>query len=209
MVRKKKIQLEQTKIAPKNAFVKSQTMSISSKNSVILSITMAIVILFFGCESNFKEVQKINFSEFVPNGEADNINLKYTDSGKIKAILVSSKMFDFTSLDFTFTEFPKGVFVTLYDQKGKKTFVKSDYAISYKTTNIIDLQGNVKINSEEGQVLETEQLYYDQKNEWFFTEKNFKFTDPKGVSNGRGIDFSKDFKVINSQNIMGEIESSE
>jgi LPS export ABC transporter protein LptC len=184
-------------------------MTSSKKNSVILSVTIAVVILFFGCESNFKKVQKINFSEFAPNGEADNIHLKYTDSGKIKAILVSSKMLDFNSLDFTFTEFPKGVFVTLYDQKGKKTFVKSDYAISYKSTNIIDLQGNVKINSEQGQVLETEQLYYDQKNEWFFTEKNFKFTDPKGSSNGQGIDFSKDFKVINSQNIIGEIESSE
>lgn len=167
------------------------------------------VVFLFGCESNFKEVQKINFSEFAPSGEAENINLKYTDSGQIKAILVSSKMLDFSSLDFTFTEFPNGINVTLYDEKSKQTFVKSNYAVSYKTTNIIDLQGNVKITSQAGQMLETQQLYYDQKNEWFFTEKSFKFTDPKGVSNGQGIDFSKDFKIINSQKIAGEIDSAE
>jgi LPS export ABC transporter protein LptC len=184
-------------------------MTSSKKNTLLLVFTVLTVVLFFGCESNFKEVQNINFSEFAPNGEADNINLKYTDSGKIKAILVSSKMLDFSSLDFTFTEFPNGINVTLYDEKGKQTFVKSDYAVSYKTTSIIDLQGNVKITSQAGQVLETQQLYYDQKNEWFFTEKSFKFTDPKGVSNGQGIDFSKDFKTINSQNIVGEIESAE
>jgi len=34
-------------------------------------------------------------------------------------------------------------------------------------------------------------------------------TDPKGVSNGQGIDFSRDFKVINSQKITGEIESAD
>jgi LPS export ABC transporter protein LptC len=71
------------------------------------------------------------------------------------------------------------------------------------------LQGNVRITTETGQLLETEQLYFDQKNEWFFTEKKFKFTDPKGVSYGEGIDFSKDFKIVNSQKIKGEIDQSE
>jgi hypothetical protein len=56
-----------------------------------------------------------------------------------------------------------------------------------------------------GKFWETEQLYFDQKNEWFYTEKKFKFTDPKGVSFGEGIDFSKDFKIVNSQKISGEI----
>ena len=165
--------------------------------------------LFFGCESKFKEVQKINFTEFTPSGDADKVNLKYTDSGLIKVVLISPKMLDFATVSFPFTEFPKGIDVTLYDDKGKTTRVTSKYAVSYKSTGIIDLQGNVKIVAENGQKLETEQLYFDQKNEWFYTEKKFKFTDLKGSSNGQGIDFSKDFKVIKSQRIMGEIESSQ
>ena len=184
-------------------------MTLFKKYRILIPVLVTAIALFAGCESNFKEVQKINFSEFVPSGEADKINLKYTDSGRITAILVSPKMREFASVDFPFTEFPKGIDVTLYDVKGKRTFIKSDYATSYKLTNIIDLEGNVKITSQDGQILETEQLYFDQKNEWFFTEKSFKFTDPKGVSNGQGIDFSKDFKVVNSQRIAGELESSE
>ena len=171
-------------------------------------VTVFAVTLFFGCESNFKEVQKINFTEFTPSSDAD-VNLKYTDSGLIKVILVSPKMLDFGSVDFPFTEFPKGVDVTLYDNKAKKTRITANHAVSYKITSLIDLQGKVKIVSQDGQTLETEQLYYDQKNEWFFTEKKFKFTDVKGSSNGQGIDFSKDFKVINSQRITGEVLSSE
>jgi len=184
-------------------------MALLKKHRILQFVTVIAVTLFFGCESNFKDVQKINFSEFVPSGDADNVNLKYTDSGRITAVLVSSKMLDFATVAFPFTEFPKGINVTLYDKNGKKTVVKSDFAVSYKMTNIIDLIGNVKIISQDGQILETEQLYFDQKNDWFFTEKNFKFTDPKGVSSGQGIDFSKDFKVVNSQKIAGEVDSAE
>jgi hypothetical protein len=64
---------------------------------------------------------------------------------------------------------PKGVDVTLYD-KAEDHHV-DNHAISYKVTGIIDLQGKVKIVSEKGQTLETEQLYYDQKNEWFLLKK--------------------------------------
>jgi LPS export ABC transporter protein LptC len=167
------------------------------------------MVLYSSCESNFKEVQKSTFSEFVPSGEAEKMNLKYTDSGRITAILKSPKMMDYTNVDFPFTDFPKGIDLTLYDKNSKRTIILADYATSYKATNIIDLSGNVKISSQDGQILETEQLYFDQKNEWFFTEKKFKFTDVKGISNGQGIDFSKDFKVINSQKITGEIDSDE
>ncbi|MFW0738342.1 LPS export ABC transporter periplasmic protein LptC [Flavobacterium sp. T12S277] len=180
-----------------------------SKRYIIAAVTVFTVTLFFGCESNFKEVQKINFSEFVPGSDADSVDIKYTDSGRITGVLKSRKMLDYSNLDFPFTEFPKGIDVILYDKNQKRTFIRSNYAVSYKPTGIIDLQGKVRITSEEGQMLETEQLYFDQTNEWFYTERKFKLTDAKGASNGQGIDFSKDFKVINSQRVSGEIESNE
>lgn len=179
------------------------------KKYIINAVTVLAVTLFFGCESNFKQVQKINFSEFVPGSDVDTVNIKYTDSGRITGVLISRKMLDYSNLEFPFTEFPKGIDVTLYDKKQKRTFIKANYAVSYKQTGIIDLQGKVKITSETGQMLETEQLYFDQKNEWFYTERKFKLTDAKGVSYGQGIDFSKDFKVINSQRITGELEANE
>ncbi|MGO4772549.1 LPS export ABC transporter periplasmic protein LptC [Flavobacterium sp. W22_SRS_FK3] len=184
-------------------------MNLPKRHTIINVVTVFAVTLFFGCESNFKEVQKINFSEFFPATDADTINIKYTDSGRITGVLKSRKMLDYASVDFPFTEFPKGIDVTLYDKKQKRTFIVANYALSYKQTGIIDLQGKVKITSEAGQVLETEQLYFDQKNEWFYTERKFKLTDAKGISNGQGIDFSKDFKVINSQRVTGEIEADE
>ncbi|MFT7352196.1 MAG: LPS export ABC transporter protein LptC [Flavobacterium sp.] len=178
-------------------------------NYFVFCITVLSIILLSSCDSNFKEVQKSTFAEFSPSGEADSINLKYTDSGKVKSILISPKMLDYATVEFPFTEFPKGINVTLFDNKGKKTFITSKYAVTYKNTDLIDLQRNVKITNEDGQLFETEQLFFDQKNEWFYTEQKYKFTDPKGISYGEGVDFSKDFKIINSQRISGEIENNE
>lgn len=183
-------------------------MSVYKKSIGVIAI--AFVALLCSCESNFKDVQRINTVMFSPSGETENINLKYTDSGKVKAILVSPLMLDFSNLEYGFNEFPKGVHVTLFDDKGQKSYVVSDYAITYAKTDIIDLQGNVKITSSDGNVLQTDQLFYDQKNEWFYTEKNFKFTDAKGgYFEGPGIDFSKDFKVFDMQQNSGEINKTE
>ncbi len=183
-------------------------MSRTIRNSLpLLAILFGLMIV--SCESNFKDVQKMGVADFTPSGDADSINLKYTDSGRITANLISPKMLDYATAEFPYTEFPKGMHLTLFDKNGKQTYIDANYAVSHKITNIIDLQGKVKISNLNGEILETEQLYYDQKNEWFFTEKKFKFTSSKGVSYGEGIDFSKDFKKVNSQKISGQVQSSE
>ena len=171
-------------------------------------LTVAFIASLCSCESNFKDVQRINTVAFSPSGETENINLKYTDSGKVKAILISPLMLDFSNLEYGFNEFPKGVNVTLFDDSNKKSYIVADYAITYAKTDIIDLQGNVKITTDNGEKLETEQLFYDQKNEWFYTEKKFKFTNNEGnLFEGPGVDFSKDFKVLNAQQNRGLINN--
>lgn len=171
-------------------------------------VIFLLCFIFTSCESNLKDVQNIYKTTFVPSGEADSINLKYTDSGRVKTKLQSLKMLDYSTAKNPFVEFPKGVLVTLYDQNKRTTTIHSDKAYSYKRTQIIDLQGNVRIVSHDGKVLQTNQLYFDQKNEWFFTEDFFRFIDNNGsYVEGKGIDFSKDFKIFNMQNNRGEINN--
>jgi LPS export ABC transporter protein LptC len=176
------------------------------KNFFCIFLVILFASINWQCESNLKEVQKIYKTTFVPTGQADSINLKYTDSGKVKSILLSKKMIDYSTAKNPFVEFPQGIKVTLIDDQQRNTVVTADKAISYSKTEVIDLIGNVKILSHDGALLETQQLYFDQKNEWFFTESFFKFQDSKGsYLQGTGIDFSKDFKVFNMQSNTGEV----
>lgn len=171
-------------------------------------VTAIAVTMFFSCESNLKEVQKLNYKSFVPTGQADTINLVYTDSGKVKANLISPKLIDYGSLENPYTEFPKGIEVIIFDDNNNRSIVVANYAVRYKKTDLIDLQGNVKVTTYDNKILETSQLYYDQKNEWFFTEKQFKYSDGKGgFLQGPGVDFSKDFKIFNMQKSNGEVNN--
>jgi len=160
-------------------------------------------LFLISCENSLNKVRKSTIVEFSPVGEARDLNLKYTDSGRIKAVLKSPQMLDFSHLEFPFTEFPKGLHLTVYDDQGNKNYVSSNYAISYTGSNLIELNGAVKITTFDNKSLETEQLYYDQKNEWFFTQKPYKFINNGSVINGIGIDFSKDFKTLDTQQING------
>ena len=180
------------------------------KYVIKLSVVALSTTLLFSCNDNLKNIQKLSFTEFLPVGEADSINLKYTDSGRIKTILVSPKMLDFTNVKAPFTEFPKGINLTLIDEQNNKSYITAQYAKVYSQTDIIEFNGNVKMTGAKGHFLETTQMYYDQKNQWFFTEQNFKFTAPnEAIVYGVGIDFSQDFAKVVYKNKRAFIEKFE
>jgi len=166
-------------------------------------VTVFTVTLFFSCKNNFKEVQKIGVSQNEPIGIAENINLKYTDSAKLQAHLISKKMLDFSNRDFPFSEFPEGITLHLFDSSNNKSTIISDYAIVYDETSIIDLQGNVVLTTHDGKKLNAEQLYYDQRKEWLFTNKPVKFADQEQIINGNGFDSNMDFTTSRVLEITG------
>lgn len=166
-------------------------------------VTAFAVTMFFSCQNNFKEVQQIGVLENEPVGIAEGINLKYTDSGKVQAHLISKKMVDYSNLDFSFSEFPEGMTLNLFDNKGNKTTIVSDYAVVYDKTGLIDLQDNVVLTTHDGKKLNAEQLYFDQNKEWLFTNKPVKFTDNDQIINGKGFDSNMDFTTARVLEISG------
>lgn len=179
-------------------------MTFKSTHKLKLIVTAFVVTMFFSCKDNFKEVQQIGVLQNEPVGIAENINLKYTDSGKVKANLLSPKMKDYSNREFAFTEFPDGIKLLLFD-KGKKSTILSDYAISYAENDLIDLQKNVIIITQQNDSIFADQLYYDQKNEQIFTNEAFRFKSPTKIMSGIGFNSDKDFKDFQAMEITGTI----
>ncbi len=171
------------------------------KSSVIIIITT----LLFSCQSDLATIQKFNTTEKFPTGVAKDFKLTYTDSPKVKAILTSPVNNDFSNQDFPYSEFPNGLTVDFFDKQKNKSTVTADYGILYSETNLIDLQGNVNLQTYDGKQLKTPQLYWDQKNKWIFTEKTYTFTSPDLNMSGTGIDFDKEFNVVYSHKNSGEV----
>jgi lipopolysaccharide export system protein LptC len=176
-----------------------------NKHIFISMVTGLTVTMFFSCKNNFKEVQNIGALGNEPITIAENINTKYTDSGRLKSNLLSKKMLDFSNRDFGFFEFPEGIDFTIFDEDGKKSNVIADYAMIYDETDLIDLQGNVVLTTHNKDTLFADQLFYDQIREWMFTNQPVKFRTADRVINGVGFDSNKDFTNAQVLEINGVI----
>ena len=177
------------------------------KNKYI--VTAFAVTMFFSCKNNFDEVKKIGVSENEPMGVAEHMNLIYTDSGRVTANLKSPKMLDYSNRKFVFNEFPEGVNLDVFDENNQKSNVIANYAIVYDKTGIIDLQGNVVLSSANKDTLFAEQLYFDQKREWLFTNQPVSFRTGRDVINGKGFDSDLKFKQAQVLEIDGLITLDE
>lgn len=167
------------------------------------------VTMLFSCESNFKEVQKIGLAQSAPAGVAENFNLKRTDSGRVVANLISPKMLDYTNRVFGYNEFPEGLHLILFDDNNNRSDIFADYGIVYEQTDLIDLQGNVVVSTHSKDTLFAEQLYFDQKNEWVFTNKDFTLKSLEYLTTGKGFDSDSKLKNTEAIEINGVISVQE
>ncbi|EAR00517.1 LPS export ABC transporter periplasmic protein LptC [Maribacter sp. HTCC2170] len=182
--------------------------------SIALVLTGAM--LFFSCADNYKRVGDEALPVVFPQGVAQYFSMTYTESAKsleneavdttrVISVLSGPVTKNFENLEFPYRTFPEGLTVDIYDEQNNKNVIKADYGIRYSSTSLIDLRGNVVIETHDGKKLEAPQLFYDQSNEWVFTQNKFKYTNPEEgtIMDGEGMDFNKDFSFLNAHKTYG------
>lgn len=168
----------------------------------VMALLMAITL--FACESNYENVRKMNLSDGEPIAIGKNLDFKYTDSGKLVTNLLADKLLDYSNLNFPYKEFPEGIEVHFWDENGKESTVTSDYAIQYDKSELVDLRKNVEILTSDSIRLNAEQLYWDQKNQWVFTDQPYRITFKDGSYNdGARFDGNQDFTIFISRKNQG------
>lgn len=181
-----------------------------------LATVFTVAILFISCGDDYRRVGEERVRPIYPQGVAENFTLTYTEApeplntqdsaiSRVVAILKSPLSEDFDNQTFKFRTFPEGLTVDVFDQAGQKSVITADYGIVYSQTNLIDLQGNVVLETHDGKKLEAEQLYFDRKNDWIFTELEFTYTNPEDgtVMDGEGMDFNKEFSFFKAHRTFG------
>lgn len=184
-------------------------MRIIKKHNIFYIVTAIAVTMFFSCNNSLSQVNKIGVSENEPIGEAEDLNLKYTDSGRVKSILLSPQMLDYSNRSYPYKEFPKGINLELFDEENKRSNIIADYAIIYDETNLIDLQGNVKLITSDKDTLFAEQLYYDKTKGWLFTNKPVKYRTGLDLIHGNGFDSNSKFTNAEVLGAYGDVTLDE
>lgn len=179
--------------------------------NISIAILFSIVMLFSCQNDTKKKSKKGRITQKVPMGEAQNFQLIYTDSTKVRAILNSQKNQDFSNQKFPYTEFPNGLTITFFNDDDQQSTLKAQYGIYYLRTQMVLLKDSVELLTHEGKTLQTDLLYWNEKENWVFTDRPFTFTDTiqKSVTKGIGMDFDRNFKTLKAHKVTGLIPLQE
>ena len=176
----------------------------------LVKVAVLSVTFFCACDFSNDNQQIINdASKEAPAAVAFNIRMVYTDSLRVKAILTAPVHKDFSNLSLKHSVFPEGVKVIFIDANKSENIITADYGTLYDSTSIIDLQGNVVLQSSNGGLLETPQLYWDAESDWIFTEETFNFSNPDYDVVATRLDTNKEFTKFNTGKLTGTVAVQE
>ncbi|MBV1887858.1 MAG: LPS export ABC transporter periplasmic protein LptC [Urechidicola sp.] len=181
-------------------------------NTIFKSIAVIfLTAMLFSCGNNTKEIRDLISDKNLPIGIAENIYNIYTDSGRVTSRLYAPLLHNYSNREnHPYSEFPKGIKIVTYNEENDSIVVTGDYAIIYSKTSVSEIKENVVIiNHVESKKLATNQLFWDQKTKYFYTEQPFTLYTETDTIHGTGFDASEDLKMFIAKNNRGIIYINE
>jgi len=170
------------------------------------------VSFLISCENDIEKIQSIASTYEVPQVYGENIEVLYSDSGYIEMKLTAAEIKRFANNERPFTEFPKGIYVELYDDSlNVESFIQADYAIYYQEEKLWEARGNVVAhNMIEERKLNTEELFWDEEKEIIYSNTFSRIETPDGTSYGQeGFEANQNFSKIRLKSYKGTINYKE
>jgi LPS export ABC transporter protein LptC len=179
---------------------------VAAKLSLIL-LVLALAGMFSACENDINTINSLSMVDSLPLEYFRDIEVTYSDSGKVKAYLESPLMVRIED-DEPYMEFPEGFKAIFYDSVlNPESEITANYGISYENTKIMEARNNVIVkNMEKGERLDTEHLIWDRKKGIFYSDVFVKITRADEVLYGDGLTSDQSFDRYTIKNPTGEFE---
>ena len=164
-----------------------------------LNILKKVILVFTGitfllsCKNDMKEVNKITSLETFPTLSAKNITIIQSDSGIVRFTITTQELKQYQSAEKPYTEFPKGLVAELLDKHNHTTSkITSNYAIYKESEQKWIAENNVEVIDNKGQIINTEQLIWDQNKKKIYSNQFTKFTEENSILYGKGFEANED-----------------
>lgn len=146
-------------------------MRISSRAYLFMAVAFAGCMLLGACENDQKEVDQL-FRKKTGIEEANQIESYLSENAKIKARLTSPHMLRYL-VDTPYYEFPHTLHVDFYDDSARiETKLDARYARYNENDKLVHMRDSVVvINMQKGDTLRTNELWWDQNKQEFYTNK--------------------------------------
>ena len=132
--------------------------------------------------------------------------LLHTENGKIKVRIIAGKIERFQNMQPQLI-FSENLEVYFYNDSSQlQSTLKADDGSIDEEKKIMLAQNNVELVSSDDKRLETEELFWDEKNNKIYTDKKVKITTGKEVIYGEGFTSNPDFTEYSITKIHGTFD---
>lgn len=170
-----------------------------------MAIFACIVLLFAQCNTQ-ENKEPVEYTG--PLSEAENVELYMSEKGRVKVKMTADVAYEFQNGD---REFPKGVFIEMFDETGKvNSTLRANHAYYFKEEDHWRGRGNVELrNLDKQQQLNTEELFWKPKDKKVHTDKFVTIRQDGDVLYGEGLVANEDLTDYVITKPSGDMEVSE
>lgn len=166
--------------------------------------------ILFSCVNDMDTIDKVTFDEKAPEEVTSNLVVVYTDSGYAKVKIYAALAESFSKPEQV-TKLKDGLRVDFFSDGG--VVVSSLTAlygeINHKTGLMFVRDSVILKNYGKNQILETEELFYNQRDSSIYTDRNVILRRNGKVGTGTGIRTTQSFDYYKVTKPEGEAAFSE
>ena len=164
------------------------------------------LLLMEGCGNDLQTINAITHSYSAPVMSAKNIEVIFSDSGKIQARVTGILMNRYTTPE-SYMEFPHGFKINIFDSALRtSTTITANYGIRKEFSRIMEAKGNVIVRNEiKKQQLNTEELTWNENRRMIFTSKPVKITTLDKIVFGKGLRSTESFSDYTILQVYGQM----
>ncbi len=178
-------------------------------NPVLKSIPALFAIgMLFSCENDPSNIKALNVHTEAPLMTSYGSEITYNDSGKTLVRLKAAQLDQyFRERDQKkWYEASNGLKITFYDSLMQESATLTGRRGRFEElTTLLEVNDDVRLHGHGGELLQTEQLFWNQRTAQVHTDKFVKITRKKTMIWGMGLEAKQDFSKYRIRHVQGEI----
>ena len=176
-----------------------------------INIIAHAAMMLISCENSMEKVRQFIDYDTISGLMAYDVTIERSDSGRLTARLTAPVMRSVDDQDSSMLEFPKGFVAYMFDgDTAPSARISGDYGVNYERKELVVAKRNVVVeNIETQEVMETENLYWDQKRKKIYTGSMVKISSPDKIIYGDSLTANESFTRREIFGIRATIELDE
>ena len=160
----------------------------------LISLLILFLVGLNSCENDLDAIERISFDAHSPDETTKNLKMIYADDGYARVEIFAALAETYRGKE-EITKIKDSLKVHFFNEKGEiVSKLTALYGEINNTKGTLMVRDSVRLyNYEKKQTLETEALFWNQKDSTIYSKSSVKVRSPKGTLFGEGIRTKQDF----------------